>query len=299
MGALSWMPAALASSGEAPACGYELPPALVEHARGRVPLLVRAASNEDATNTRLVERRRRSLEQHSSSRAHCPATVAFLEAILERLLRDSALEGFAGDAPRLELVVQCSHQRGLPVARVAPGKLLIVPGTLTRDADSEDSVAAVLAHEIAHLSLRHSERAIAARGSRSRAPERLKNVHEREADITGLRILVNAGYDPWAAVDHLRKVDAGARRGRPTSNMSLRPRAHDPAEVRIVRLRAQIEACSYRTAGPRRAISAIVRRESSSTTAADMPPTQPALGTRSDESPSHDRNVPAQARTMF
>jgi Peptidase family M48 len=254
-------------------CGYELPPAQVEYARHRVPLLLRATPFEGETNAGSAERRRRSLDQNSLSLEHCPETVSFLRGILGRLVGASELDVFAQTAPELELVVQCSHQRGLPVARVAPGKLLIVPGTLTRAADSEDSVAAVLAHELAHLSLRHAERAFAARASASDT-SRVRNGHEREADITGLQILVNAGYDPWAAIDHLREVDAEAKRRASAAHRASRLRAHDSAVVRMDRLRAQITACSYRAAGPRQDISAAVRRESAwmITAAGSTPP---------------------------
>ena len=117
------------------------------------------------------------------------------------------------------------------------GDLLISRGLLAMSNDPAE-IAAVMAHELAHVILRHrQQRDIAARQVsqqirdmepllQSQALERIEargriilagfsRVQETEADIAGVRLMAQAGYDPFAAA-HLLKTLARdtAMRGR-------------------------------------------------------------------------------------
>jgi predicted Zn-dependent protease len=136
----------------------------------------------------------------------------------------------------------------------------LVPRALPLLAESEDAIAAVLAHELAHLTLRHSDRYLRAKAAGAGASLReLKGAHEREADIAGLMILANAGYDARAAISHLRAVDALARArkaNRPPAR-GKRTRVHDDVETRVQRLDAQVRACRIPVAATRPVASAV------------------------------------------
>jgi predicted Zn-dependent protease len=108
-----------------------------------------------------------------------------------------------------------------------PGGPIFVPAELVDKLDNESQLAAVLAHAIAHIALRHSTRK-ASRGeianlSNQNMPPDLKNVgamqismgflafdraFENEADKLAVHILTQTGYDPAAFTAYLRKLPA-------------------------------------------------------------------------------------------
>ena len=136
-------------------------------------------------------------------------------------------------------------------AFASPGGHIFVTKKLVESAASEDMLAAVIAHELAHIMLRHSVAIIketktenelssiaswaagtAARFSntaRQAANYRnyviktvdtlMKNgysqAQEFEADIEAIKILANAGYDPTALIDVLKVLQQfqGSQRG--------------------------------------------------------------------------------------
>ena len=112
------------------------------------------------------------------------------------------------------------------------GGILTIASQLVRRARAEDEIAAVIAHELVHHTHAHPERVYGSRFTffgNERAPaggdggdayftsgatggpsaEEKKQLlgFEVEADIIGLRVLVNAGYDPEAAVTVLHAYD--------------------------------------------------------------------------------------------
>lgn len=250
------------SAGASDRCGYAAEAAHVARMEGDIPLVFRPGQLPAEARSRMRMQREHLLERARSERVQCPATATYLRGILARLLRASQLEQFARDAPGIRVVVRCEQGPPLPIARASAGKVILVPAALPGLADSEDAIAAVLAHELAHLTLRHAERLAAA--SAQPSPEsvrRTKSAHEREADVTGLKILASAGYDARAAVDHLRAVRELAQRGRPARVDSGRPLVHDDADTRAVLLEKQIRACGYPAVAARQGVSAQVRRE--------------------------------------
>ncbi|HVF93135.1 MAG TPA: M48 family metallopeptidase [Sphingomonas sp.] len=88
---------------------------------------------------------------------------------------------------------------------------------------TDDQVAVVVAHELAHNILRHRARLDDAKVKRGLLAEigrngRLFRQTETEADLLGVHLLRNAGYDPQGAVafwrDHGGDVDGGIFRSR-------------------------------------------------------------------------------------
>lgn len=128
------------------------------------------------------------------------------------------------------------------------GKLMVFKGIIDRLLLTDDELAAVIGHEIAHALLQHG---------RARMSEAvLKNVgvnlaamyfglgdlgagalaqaaqlaitlpysrsHETDADLVGLELAARAGFDPRAAVSLWRKM-AAASRGQPPQFLSTHP----------------------------------------------------------------------------
>lgn len=103
----------------------------------------------------------------------------------------------------------------------------------------DDEVAAVAAHELAHVILRHPARLDAAGVKRGLLSEigrngRLFRQTETEADLLSVHLLRNAGYDPRVAVrfwrEHGGEVDGGL----------FRSRTHPSSRARAVALEAEI-----------------------------------------------------------
>lgn len=86
----------------------------------------------------------------------------------------------------------------------ADGTLVLISAGMVRFADSDDELAALIAHELAHNILRHRARLDAAaikRGMRQMfgRSARLTKATEQEADRLAVWLLAGAGYDPGAA----------------------------------------------------------------------------------------------------
>lgn len=103
----------------------------------------------------------------------------------------------------------------------------------------DDDVAVVVAHELAHNILNHRARLDAAKVSRGLLAEvgrngRLFRQTEDDADILGMYLLRNAGYDPTIAVNFWREhggdVDGGL----------FRSRTHRSAAARAARIAEEI-----------------------------------------------------------
>ena len=134
-------------------------------------------------------------------------------------------------------------------AFAAPGGLILVTRGMVRCCESEDELAAVVAHEICHVEKRHGLKAIkqgrlteaftviAAESTAQAGNEQLAKLtrefegsvgdvvktlttsgysrdQEREADVAAVRLLQRAGYPDGAMITMLRRMDkrlAGAR----------------------------------------------------------------------------------------
>ncbi|NYD89963.1 M48 family metallopeptidase [Sphingomonas melonis] len=107
---------------------------------------------------------------------------------------------------------------------------------------SDDEVAVVVAHELAHNILHHARRLDAAGVKRGLLSEvgrngRLFRLTEDQADQLGMYLLRNAGYDPQIAVrfwrEHGGDVDGGLFRSRTHPSSAARAKALEAEIARI------------------------------------------------------------------
>jgi predicted Zn-dependent protease len=135
----------------------------------------------------------------------CPKTQRYVEGVLERIIDGSSptLRAVLRRADfAITITVACSVP-SLPDAEMKAG-LLEVSAELILLFSSDDEVAAVLAHELAHYTLSHDHKVLEIFSKLSRnALKHLRIQQEEEADAESLPLLANAGYDPYAAVDAL------------------------------------------------------------------------------------------------
>ncbi len=179
-----------------------------------------------------------------------PILAGYLEDLIYRLATHSQL-----DDRRLELVVV--HNPALNAFAV-PGGIIGVHDGLLLHAETEDELAGVLAHELAHLSQRHFQRG-QEEARRNRIPNmaallaslvvlataggdagmaaitatqaaalqnqlRFSRQHEIEADRIGMLTLVDAGIDPNAIPRMFERMQRAARyRQSPPEFLSSHP----------------------------------------------------------------------------
>ena len=213
----------------------------------------------------VLSRRERLLDRGRVCRERHPQTARYLQSILARLVRKSRLDDFAQSMPKLAFVLDCSIP--LPIAMATVGKLMSVPCALPALAASEDAIAAVLGHELAHLRLQHLEQRLAATSGPMalvlRAAQELEREQEREADLVGLDLAASAGYDPYAAIDHMRRTEqlalAFQRSGKlPAQSVDS---VHDKLETRLRKLYAHIRDRGYRPPAARTPVASAVKAE--------------------------------------
>ncbi len=157
------------------------------------------------------------------------------------------------------------------------GKIAVNRGLLTR-LDSEAELAAVLAHEIVHAAARHGAQqlqrgllmqgavlAASAAASSSRygglagTAASLGSVllsraygrdAEREADYYGMRYMLRAGYDPWAAV-RLQKLFVKLSKAHDPAWLGGLLATHPPSRERVENNRREAEALTRGLRGRR------------------------------------------------
>lgn len=187
-----------------------------------------------------------------------PLIIDYLEQLLARLANHSQLED-----QRLELVLV---QNNTLNAFAVPGGIIGVHTGLLSYAQTENQLAAVLSHELAHLSQRHYARQLeqqknmsiplyagllaslvllATSGSNSDAglaamattqglaidsQLRFSRQNEQEADRIGMQTMIQAGLDPYAASDMFEQMLRGVRYGRRPPEFLL---THPVTENRI------------------------------------------------------------------
>jgi len=154
-------------------------------------------------------------------------------------------------------------QANFPNAFSTPGGYVAVTLPLLRLTESEDELAAVLAHEVAHITLKHGLNSV----RRARRAEMVRVLgeevldlesyrkmlldvatdlshlllergfsrhEEMQADSVAVRLLADAGYDPAALIRVLRKIADLEN----VSGPSIL-RSHPPAPERIARLQEE------------------------------------------------------------
>lgn len=98
------------------------------------------------------------VETINRGRVPIPEVTAYLRQIMERLLKD-------WPAPLPEIGVFVTPSPGFGALSTETGDILINIGTIQR-AETEDQLAAILAHEVGHILLNHHERIEKARQNR-------------------------------------------------------------------------------------------------------------------------------------
>ncbi len=184
-----------------------------------------------------------------------PIVVAYLEDLLWDVAEHSQLTD-----RRLELVVLDNPTLN---AFAVPGGIVGIHTGLVEAAQSEDELASVIAHELAHLSQRHyaanvdqqkrnrpfmlaallgsllvaaadSQGGIAAISSTVAASQAsslaFSRQNEREADYIGMQTLAEAGFDPKAMPNMFSRLQANARYGRKPPEFLL---THPVTESRV------------------------------------------------------------------
>ncbi len=156
--------------------------------------------------------------------------VARVRAITQRLIPHTA--AFRTDAPRWAWEIHVIKSDDLNAWCMAGGKMAIYSGLIDRLALTDDEIAAVLGHEIAHALREHARERVsrglatglgvsiasAVLGVQGTGQDLLSQVahvsfelphsrlHETEADRIGVELAARAGYDPRAAVTLWNKM---------------------------------------------------------------------------------------------
>lgn len=180
-----------------------------------------------------------------------PAVQSYVEGIGHRLAAHASRQ----DIPYSFTVIDNPDTIN---AFALPGGRMYVYTGLMRLAGNEAELAAVMAHEIAHIALRHHAATIARQygfdmltgiilGENPRAREQLvadlvgagvqarySRDQERAADELGMQLLADAGYDPAAMITVFEKLRAAGER-RPNLPIFA---SHPPTEERLQRLQA-------------------------------------------------------------
>ncbi len=149
---------------------------------------------------------------------HDPAAAQFVNGILLKLAK-------AGDNPEQPYQVTILNSPVVNAFAMAPDRIYITRGLLALANDASE-VAAVMAHEIGHITARHAalreeeekraaliSQAAAVIESRQKGQEveaverrtlaSFSRQQELQADEIGIRVMAKAGYDPYAAVRFL------------------------------------------------------------------------------------------------
>ncbi len=144
-------------------------------------------------------------------------------------------------------------------AYAAPGGVVVVNAGLIRAAASAEELAAVLAHEVSHVELRHSLKSavknigfsallalalgdysgsLAAQAAAHLSENQFSRDAEREADHAGLQRLVQAGIDPRALPQFFARLAASEGNAKLPTLLST----HPPSTDRSATLEAEITA---------------------------------------------------------
>jgi predicted Zn-dependent protease len=172
--------------------------------------------------------------------------VARVRAIAQRMIAHGAR--FNPRAAQWQWEVNVIEAPQINAFCLPGGKIMVFSGLIERLALSDDELAAVIGHEIAHALLEHGrarmseqvlrsvginlaaayfglgEAGAAALAQAAQLTITLpySRSHEVDADLVGLELAARAGYDPRAALSLWRKM-AAASRGQPPQFLSTHP----------------------------------------------------------------------------
>lgn len=164
-----------------------------------------------------------------------PATLTIVRGAAERVVR---IDPVAGCASAVEL------QAGTTPNAWSDGHAVALTSAMAAAAASDDELAVVIGHELAHNFLHHRQRLDAAGiggGLGSRIGRKAAQVRETEdeADALGLYLAARAGYDPAAAATFWQRF--GAEHGDGLFPDATHPRWRDRVAT-LTRIAAEIAA---------------------------------------------------------
>jgi len=190
-----------------------------------------------------------------------PALVKRVQGITKRLIPQSA--AFRPDAAKWPWEVHVISVDEVNAWCMPAGKMAMYTGLVQRLNATDDEIAAVMGHEIAHALREHARERISRQmgtemtigivgalfgigqmgqsiaGTVADVTLNLPNsrLHETESDRIGVELAARAGFDPRAAVTLWEKMSKVSNGGQPPKWLST----HPPHEERINDLRAYAE----------------------------------------------------------
>lgn len=188
------------------------------------------------------------------------ALLARVRGVSQRLIPHTA--SFRPDAPGWPWEINVQATKDMNAYAMPGGKIMVYSGLVERLKLSDDELASVIGHEIAHALREHSRERIsrayaqqlalagvaAATGVSSSVVDLANMVatvtfqlpfsreQESEADLIGLELMARSGYDPNAAVSVWKKMMATEGSRGPAEFLST----HPSPDTRIEQLQANI-----------------------------------------------------------
>lgn len=188
------------------------------------------------------------------------ALVARVRAITDRLIPQTTV--FRPDAAQWNWVVNVETSDELNAYCMPGGKIMVYSGLVRKLSLTDDELASVIGHEMAHALREHSRERVsrayaqqlaisgvaAATGLGQGTVDLVSAIgdvtfqlphsreQEAEADIIGLELMARGGYDPHAAPSVWRKMGAAQSGNAPPEFMST----HPSGSTRIADLEANV-----------------------------------------------------------
>jgi predicted Zn-dependent protease len=179
-----------------------------------------------------------------------PQQVQRVRAIAQRLIPQTRV--FRQDAPGWAWEVNVLTSKDINAWAMPGGKMAVYTGLIERLNATDDELAAVMGHEIAHALREHARERIARQMSTQAAstigsiaiqiltgvqldPQIAGTVgqavfvlpnsreNEQEADVIGVELMARAGYDPRAALSLWQKMGQASGGGGPPEFLSTHP----------------------------------------------------------------------------
>lgn len=180
-----------------------------------------------------------------------PQQVQRVKVIAQRLIPQTRV--FRQDAPGWQWEVNVLTSKDVNAWAMPGGKMAVYTGLIERLNATDDELAAVMGHEIAHALREHARERIARQmatqtaatvssialqiltgvqldpqiaGTVGTAAFVLPNSRENEseADVIGVELMARAGYDPRAAISLWQKMGQASGGGGPPEWLSTHPR---------------------------------------------------------------------------
>lgn len=170
-----------------------------------------------------------------------------VRAIASRIQPQTGI--FRADAPGWAWEVNVINSNELNAYCLPGGKIMVYSGIINQLNLTDDEIAIVLGHEIAHAVREHSREQVsqslaaqtaigigaaafglgegsaqlAGIGYQTLLATRFSRTHESEADRVGLELTARAGYDPRAGITMWEKMINASKGGKPPEFLSTHP----------------------------------------------------------------------------